>query len=196
MFSLFMLVYLAFFGYATMINTVRTVAQSQMEEVATIAIHTAIQDVSANSDDYSNLVNVTRSPDGSIESLTLNAPVANKLKSDIALEVMNELEDSDKYTVGVPVGNFLSSEFFWGFGPKIKFKIIPCNIAHIDFESTFTQAGINQVLHSVSVRVDVNIAALLPGFEEISNLSSEAKIWETVIIGDVPETYLTIEEEK
>ena len=109
---------------------------------------------------------------------------------------MEYLEDSDNYTIGVPLGNFLSSEFFWGFGPRIKFKIIPCNIARINFESKFTQAGINQVLHSVSVKAEVNIAALLPGFEEISTVSSDAIVSETVIIGNVPETYLSIDEEE
>ena len=48
--------------------------------------------------------------------------------------------------------------------------------------------------HSISVRVDVNIGALLPRFEEMTNLSSSALVTEAVIIGDVPDTYLNVGE--
>ena len=175
-----------------MIRTVRSVAQSQMEDVANTAIHTAIEKAS-QSVDCTNLVNINRGEDGNIDSLTLNAESANRLKSEIALNVLEYMNKSENYTISVPIGNFCGSEFLSGMGPEVKFKIVPCNIAHIDFDSTFKPAGINQVLHTLSVRVDIDIGALLPGFQEISNLSSSAVVSETVIMGDVPETYLNIQ---
>ncbi len=186
------LVYNLFVAYRTMICTVRSVAQSQMEDVANRAIHTAIEKASRTVD-CSNLVNINRADDGSIDSLTLNAEAANKLKSEIALNVLDYMNKSENYNIEVPIGNFCGSEFLSGMGPTVKFRIIPCNIAHIDFESKFKPAGINQVLHTLSVRVDIDIGALLPGFQEISNLSSSAVVSETVIMGDVPDTYLNIQ---
>ncbi len=195
-FAVLLVVFFVLYGglgaYRTMIRTVRSVAQSQMEDVANTAIHTAIENASRNVD-CSNLVSINRGEDGSIDSLTLNADLANKLKSEIALNVLEYMNKSENYTISVPIGNFCGSEFLSGMGPEIKFKIIPCNIAHIDFDSNFKPAGINQVLHTLSVRVDIDIGALLPGFKEISNLSSSAIVSETVIMGDVPETYLNIQ---
>lgn len=188
----FLVLYSGFGAYRTMIYTVRSVAQSQMEDVANTAIHTAIEKASQTVD-CSNLVTINRGEDGSIDSLTLNADLANKLKSEIALNVLEYMNKSENYTISVPIGNFCGSEFLSGMGPEVKFKIIPCNIAHIDFDSSFKPAGINQVLHTLSVRVDIDIGALLPGFQEISNLSSSAIVSETVIMGDVPETYLNIQ---
>lgn len=179
-------------AYQAMVRTVRSVAQSRMEDVANTAIHLAIQKASEHTD-YGKLVVVTRGEDGSIDSVALNAREANRLKSEIALGVLDYLDKEENYTISVPLGNFAGSEFLSGMGPDIDFKIIPANIAHIDFESSFKPAGINQVLHTLSVRVDVDISALLPGFEEISNLSSSAVVAETVIMGDVPETYLNIQ---
>ena len=184
--------YSLFGAYRTMIRTVRSVAQSQMEDVANTAIHTAIEKASQTVD-CSNLVSINRGEDGNIDSLTLNADLANKLKSEIALNVLEYMNKSENYTISVPLGNFCGSEFLSGVGPEVKFRIIPCNIAHIDFDSSFKPAGINQVLHTLSVRVDIDIGALLPGFQEISNLSSSAVVAETVIMGDVPETYLNIQ---
>ena len=131
--------------------------------------------------------------EGRIVSLTLNAPVANRLKSEIAAKTLENLNDEENYQILVPLGNFFGSEFLSGLGPDIKFRIVPSNIVSIDYESTFVQAGINQVLHRVSVKVDVHIGALLPGFDEISDLSSGAVVSEAVIVGDVPDTYMNIE---
>ena len=185
-------VYYGFMAYSAMIRTVRSVAQSRMEEIADEAIHRAIAD-SCKDTDYGELVIVSRNDEGNIESVTLNSTAANELKSAIALKVLEHLNKSENYTISVPAGNFFGVEFLSGIGPGVKFRIVPCNIAHIDFESRFKPAGINQVLHSLVVRVDIDIGALLPGFEEISNLSSSAIISETVIMGDVPETYLNIQ---
>jgi len=189
---LVLLLYNLFTAYVVMIRTLRSVAQSQMEEVASCAIHKAIDETSPEGG-YGNLINIHHADDGTIVSVTLNSEAANRYKSRIALLVLKELNKSENYTISVPLGNFCGSEFLSGLGPEIKFKIIPCNIAHIDFESKFTPAGINQVIHTLSVRVNVNIGALLPGFEEISDLTSSAIISETVIMGNVPETYLNIQ---
>lgn len=179
-----------FCSYVVMMRTVRTVAQSRMEQVASEAIHHAISASASDSEKYGELVNICRDAEGSIESLTLNSHAVNKIKSDISLGVLEYLDNPENYIVKVPVGNFFSSEFVWGMGPKIKFKIVPLNATEIDFESKFVPAGINQVLHTVNVKVNVRIMALLPGFEEISEVTSSAVISESVIIGDVPQTYL------
>ena len=186
------IIYGLFCSYAVMIRTVHSMAQSQMEQVANEAIHKAIMDASSNGAVYGELVTIYRNDQGSIESLTLNPYAVNSLKSEISLKVLDYLNDSERYVIEVPLGNFFNSDFLSGFGPKVHLKVIPFNVAEIDFESKFTPAGINQVLHTVTVRVDVKIGAILPGFEEISDVSSSAIISEAIIIGDVPETYLEI----
>jgi len=190
---LFAIIYNVFCAYVAMMKTVHSVAQSQMEEIANMAINTAIMDVSLNSTNYGELVNIYRNENGTIESLTLNAYAVNKLKSDISLKILEYLNDSDKYIIEVPIGNFFGSEFLTGVGPKIKLQVIPFDIVSIDFKSKFTPAGINQVLHSVEVDAEVKIGALLPGYEEETSVSSSAIVSEAIIIGDVPQTYLNIE---
>lgn len=178
--------------YATTMKTIRNVAQSEMENVANAAIHTAVRDASMNGGNYTDLVNIYRDQSGRIQSLTLDTAKANRLKSDIALKTLQYLNERERSEISIPIGNFTGSEFLSGIGPEVKLKIIPCNIANIDFESSFTQAGINQVRHTITVRVNVNIGALLPKFEEMTDLTSSAVVAEAVIIGDVPDTYLNI----
>ena len=187
------LIYAVFCSYVAMMRTVHSVAQSQMEQVANEAIHNAISEVSIEADKYGELVEIFRNSDGEVQSLSLNSYAVNMLKSDISLRVLEYLNREDKYNIEVPLGNFFASEFLSGFGPKVVIRIIPFNVAAIDFESKFSQAGINQVLHKVVVKVNVNIGALLPGYEDICDVSSSAVISESVIMGAVPHTYFDID---
>lgn len=57
------------------------------------------------------------------------------------------------------------------------------------FENQFTQAGINQTTHRVMLYVDVSMSILLPGFRTGTQVSSSFSVAETVIVGDVPDTY-------
>lgn len=182
--------------YSTVVKTIRIYAQSEVEELASEAMHFAIRDACAEGVEYSKLVNVYRSENGKIESLTLNYSEVNKLKSDIALKTLKYLNDNDKLNVSVPIGNFTGSELLAGLGPHIKVKVIPNSIADIDFKSSFMQAGINQVRHSVMVHIEVNITAVLPNYDEVSKLSTDAVVTEAVIIGDVPDTYLNLGDKK
>lgn len=56
-------------------------------------------------------------------------------------------------------------------------------------QSAITQAGINQTTHRVMLYVDVSMSILLPGFRTGTQVSSSFSVAETVIVGDVPDTY-------
>lgn len=178
--------------YLSVVRTVRTVAQSKVEDIASRAIHLAVRDASAECGGYSDIVDVYRTTDGRIQSLSLNAANANKLKSEIALKTLDYLDENENTSISIPIGNFTNSNFLVGVGPAVKLKVMPCSIADIDFKSSFTQAGINQVRHTVNVTVKVNIGAFLPNYEETTDITTTAIVTEAVIIGDVPQTYLNL----
>ena len=57
------------------------------------------------------------------------------------------------------------------------------------FENAFEHAGINQTTHSILLYVDVSVTILLPGLSTRTQVSSSFSVAETVIVGDVPDTY-------
>ena len=72
---------------------------------------------------------------------------------------------------------------------------IPVHILSIrnsdaSFASNFTQAGINQTLHQLIMEVSVDVAVLVLGRTSSFTITSEVVVAETVIIGDVPQTFL------
>ena len=62
------------------------------------------------------------------------------------------------------------------------------------FLSKFTSCGINQTLHQIYASVETNVSAVLP-LKKINCVRSEdILVAESLIIGDIPATYLMAED--
>jgi hypothetical protein len=77
-----------------------------------------------------------------------------------------------------------------GKGPQIPVEILSIRNSDAYFTSNFTQAGINQTRHQLSMSVLVDVSVLVLGETASFTVSSEVVVAETVIVGDVPNTFL------
>ena len=76
-----------------------------------------------------------------------------------------------------------------GVGPRIPIKLLPVATADAKFATAFTSAGINQTRHQIIVEVTVDIGVVLPGLRTGTEVTSQVNIAETIIVGNVPNTY-------
>jgi hypothetical protein len=58
------------------------------------------------------------------------------------------------------------------------------------FSSYFSEAGINQILHQLTMNVTVDVSILVLGNTRSLSVSSQVVVAETIIVGQVPDTYL------
>ena len=58
------------------------------------------------------------------------------------------------------------------------------------FASDFNHAGINQTLHQLHMHVLVDVAVLVLGSTVSFTVSADVVVAETIIVGDVPDTFL------
>ena len=58
------------------------------------------------------------------------------------------------------------------------------------FASYFSEAGINQTLQQLTMEVSVDVTVLVLGNTESFTVSSQVVVAETIIVGDVPQTFL------
>ena len=96
----------------------------------------------------------------------------------------------DTSDLGIPLGSLILPEVLSGRGPEIPIKIISIRNSDAYFESSFSQAGINQTLHKLSMNVLVDVSVLVLGKTENFTVKSQVVVAETVIVGNVPNTYL------
>ena len=69
-------------------------------------------------------------------------------------------------------------------------KILSIRNSDASFSSNFTQAGINQTLHQLNMSVSVDVTVLVLGQTTEFTVSSQVVVAETIIVGQVPDTFL------
>jgi len=176
---------------------VEQMADSRVANIAEQAINQAITtQIVENNIDYDDIIVFEKDSTGQITALKTNTAKVNTLKSLIERSVMDELAAVDYTQLRIPIGNVFGSSILSGRGPSIKVKLIPIGRTNVDFLSCFTSAGINQTYHKISVEVRVEISAVLLGTNTQTNVSSEAVIAETVIVGSIPDSVTIIGSEE
>ena len=139
---------------------------------------------------YDRIVYFEKDLEGRITALKTNMSEVNRLKTDILNIINDEILALDTSDIGVPLGSLFLPELLSGKGPAIPVHILSIRNSDATFLSNFTQAGINQTLHQLTMLVSVDVAILVMGQTDSFTITSEVVVAETVIVGDVPNTFL------
>ena len=139
---------------------------------------------------YDRIVYFEKDLEGRITALKTNMSEVNRLKTDILNLINDEILALDTSDIGIPLGSLFLPELFSGKGPAIPVHILSIRNSDAAFTSRFSQAGINQTLHQLTMIVSVDVAVLVLGQTSSFTVNSEVVVAETVIVGDVPSTFL------
>ena len=139
---------------------------------------------------YDRIVFFEKDLDGRITALKTNMSEINRLKTDILNIINDEILALDTSDIGIPLGSLFLPELLSGKGPAIPVHILSIRNSDATFSSNFVQAGINQTLHQLIMLVSVDVAILVLGQTGTFTVNSEVVVAETVIVGDVPNTFL------
>lgn len=139
---------------------------------------------------YDRIVYFEKDLDGRITALKTNMSEINRLKTDILNIINDEILALDTSDIGIPLGSLFLPEFLSGRGPAIPVHILSIRNSDATFSSSFSQAGINQTLHQLTMVVSVDVAVLVLGETDSFTINSEVVVAQTVIVGDVPNTFL------
>lgn len=189
---LFVALVAAFLMFRNYYRTViRELAQSQVKTTTSDMINDAIaKQVAQGSIQYDRLVYFEKDLDGRITALKTNMSEINRLKTDILNIINDEILSLNASDIGVPLGSLILPEFLSGRGPAIPVHILSIRNSDAQFQSDFSQAGINQTLHKLNMEVSIEVSVLVLGETDAFNVQSHVMVAETVIVGQVPSTFL------
>lgn len=139
---------------------------------------------------YDRIVYFEKDINGRITALKTNIGEVNHLKTDILNIINGRILALDAADIGIPIGSLFLPEFFSGKGPAIPVHILAIRNSDATFSSNFIQAGINQTLHQLVMEVNVEAAVLVLGETSTFQVSSQIVVAETVIVGEVPNTFI------
>lgn len=141
---------------------------------------------------YRSLVSLSKNSAGYITGIETDIIKINRLKSLISGKLSEIIEKRRFYDIDIPFGAFFSKTYAAGIGPRIRFKMQLTSTARVDFGHEFCSAGINQVLHIVTVDMNVSGGFLMAGFKDSVNIKTSAIAAQTVIVGAVPEAFTEV----
>ena len=170
---------------------VRSLARTQVTNTASDLINDAIlEQILEGQIQYDRIVYFEKDLNGRITALKTNMAEVNRLKTETLNLINDEIMAQDSEHLGVALGSLILPEFFSGKGPSIPVRIIAIRNSDANFQSEFTEAGINQTLQQLRMDVIVDVTILVLGQTETFTVSSQMVVAETIIVGDVPATYL------
>lgn len=170
---------------------IEELAQTQVKNTTSDLTNDAIAKQIASGDiRYDRIVFFEKDLDGRITALKTNMSEVNRLKTDILNIINDEILALDHSDIGIPLGSLFFPELLSGKGPAIPVDILSIRNSDANFVSHFSQAGINQTLHRLNMEVSIDVAVLVLGQTSSFTMSSEVVVAETIIVGDVPQTFL------
>lgn len=166
-------------------------AQTQVTNTTSDLINDAISKQITNGNiQYDRLVYFEKDLNGRITALKTNMSEVNRLKTDILNLINDDILAQDSQQLGVPLGSLIFPEFLSGRGPSIPVRILSIRNSDARFQSEFSQAGINQTLQKLQMDVCVDVTIFVLGQTGSFTVDTQMVVAETVIVGDVPDTFL------
>ena len=198
-FSAVLIVLLVLFGVGFMWfrhkfnDAIHNLAETQVVNSTSDLINDAIdRQIETGNIQYDRIIYFEKDLNGRITALKTNMSEVNRLKTDILNLINDEILALDTSQIGVPLGSLIVPEFLSGKGPVIPVQILTIRNSDASFFSDFTEAGINQTLQKLTMTVSIDVTILVLGDTNSFTVSSQVVVAETVIVGQVPDTFLQI----
>lgn len=171
-------------------DAIRSLAETQVKNTTSDLINDAIdRQIEDGTIQYDRMVYFEKDLDGRITALKTNMSEVNRLKTDILNLINDEILALSTDDIGVPLGSLFLPELLSGRGPSIPVEILSIRNSDASFSSNFSEAGINQTLQQMNMHVSVDVTILVLGQTNSFTISSQVIVAETIIVGDVPDTY-------
>ena len=138
---------------------------------------------------YQKMVTLEKDSSGRVTSLQSNMANINLFQTELTDSVIDALSGMDSRKLSVPLGNVIGGALFSGLGPRIPVHVLSVGEVSTSFENLFSEAGINQTRHQIMLKIRVTFSLLIPGYTEQASAESQFCIAESVIVGQVPESY-------
>lgn len=128
---------------------------------------------------------------GETSVFVANPSVLNQLKYSVLDNIIMQLGEVEQSISGIPLGTLSGIDLLSGVGSKIPVKVLSVASVQGQYRNDFISAGINQTLHRIMLDITLMVTLLLPGGTVEISVSSPVCVVEAVIIGQVPQNYLS-----
>ena len=193
-FSIFIIILIAISTFYTLYKSITPIFEELCVEkvrlIGTYIMNDASNKVLDNTY-YNNIVTIEKDEDNRV--LKTDVVVINKIASDIALEAEKQFKELKNEEIKIPLGALTGNKYLAGSGPNIAIQVIPTGNILTEIKNEFESSGINQTVYRIYLELTakVSIASQHKIIDE--SIVNQVLLVETVIVGEVPESYYNLE---
>ncbi len=169
--------------------------ESEVSKLLSISCNEAIAE-SLNKFSYESLINIGYDNDNNISYMVANTHKINQIGHEITTKVQSLIEQRTSVGLKIPLGTLTGIGIFAGKGSLVNFTIFPKGNVLCNFNSKFESSGINQTSHKIFITIQASCYLILPFKTRVITKSADFLIAECVIIGKIPNTYLSLNNTK
>lgn len=184
------LIFVALFVETKSPSIIYAMAEDKAKSVAIQAINNSVGEViDGKEESYKELVDYRYDDEGNIISINTNINLTNAVEGAILDRVAQEIDESSRCAIKIPVGTLTGSDLLTGRGPKLTFYINLSGNARSSIENLFEGTGINQTRHQIQIKIEIDMSIVMSGRHFGATVENTVVIGETIIVGKIPETY-------
>lgn len=193
-FSIFVVLIITAFTFYNLFRSLNPIFDNlcleKARQIGTYIVNDASNKVLDNIE-YNDIVKIEKTEDNNV--LKTDVVTINKIASDIALEVEKEFNELENETIEIPIGAIFGNKYLSGSGPKINIKIIPTGNILTEIKNEFESKGINQTIYRMYLELTCKVSVVSQYKAIEDEVVSQVLLVETVIVGEVPQSYYNLE---
>lgn len=170
-----------------------SISEARLRAIAVKAMNDAVRETVGTDINYADLINIEKDQNGNITLVYANAVLMNNLAANTAIAAQDKILGIGEQGISIPIGTIIGGQLLSGRGPAIIVKFEPVGSVTTDFKTEFEDAGINQTRHKIYLILNSSVRIIIGNGSQTVEISSQVLISETIIIGDVPQSYMHFE---
>jgi sporulation protein YunB len=170
--------------------TLLILASQKAEQLAKEAITDAVtKRISQQGVDFNQIVQIEKDNEGNIQAYQFNFKEYARIVGETTSRVQNKLQEFEREKVDrtIPLGLATGNSFLAQMGPNLPVTFVPIGSVKTRLDTELSEAGINMVLVTVYIFVDVDLRIVIPFATEQKTVTTKIPITHSLVIGDVPQ---------
>lgn len=169
--------------------TLLILASQKAEQLAKEAIADAVtKRIAQQGVNFNQIVKMEKDNNGRIQAMEYDFKEYSRIIGETTARIQNRLKEfeTEKVDRTIPLGLATGSSLLAQMGPNLPITFVPIGSVKTRLETELKEAGINMVLATVYIYVEVNLRIVIPFSTEQKTVITKIPITHSLIIGDVP----------
>ncbi len=184
----------AMFIYLQMVidPNLEDISRMRAEVLVTRTINRALSELFQEQTVEEDLFLLKKDENGKTELVQANSIAINILLTQLALNLQDAFRTMDEEPLQVPLGALMGSKMLSQTGPCADVVIKPVSVLSTDFRTEFDSKAINQTKYKIYIVLKCRVKVMAPFSSRTFDTSSKILLAETVILGDVPDSFVQV----